>query len=123
VTNQAVSELVDLHLERGALATLMLVPFQSQVGVVAVDDHGMVTEFVEKGSLPYWVNAGVYVFSREMEELLPEKGDHETTTFPALAAQGRLAALKSDALWMTVDGPKDLSDCARAIREGSLTFA
>ena len=123
VTSERLSRLLDLHKQRDALGTLMLVPFQSQVGVVSVDDRSMVTEFVEKGSLPVWINAGVYVFSREIEELLPEKGDHETTTFPALAAQGRLAALKSDALWMTVDGPKDLSECEEAIRSGALSFA
>ena len=123
VTNQPFSALVELHEKRNAVATLMLVPYQSQVGVVSVDERSTVTEFVEKGSLPFWINAGIYVFSRGIEELLPEVGDHETTTFPALAAEGRLAALKSDALWMTVDGPKDLSECAAAIRDGALTFA
>ena len=122
VTNQPVRRLTELHEARGALATLMLVPFQSQVGVVSVDERSLVTEFVEKGSLPFWINAGVYIFSREIEALLPEVGDHETETFPALATAGRLAALKSDALWMTVDGPKDLSECAAAIRDGSLRF-
>ena len=122
LTNQPFSGLVELHERRSALATMMLVPFQSPFGVVSVDERGMVTEFVEKGDLPFWINAGVYVFSREIEELLPEVGDHETTTFPALAAEGRLAALKSNALWMTVDGPKDLSECAAAIRNGALTF-
>ena len=122
MTNQPFSGLVELHERRSALATMMLVPFQSPFGVVSVDERGMVTEFVEKGNLPFWINAGVYVFSREIEELLPEVGDHETTTFPVLAAEGRLAALKSNALWMTVDGPKDLSECATAIRSGALTF-
>ena len=122
VTNQPIGPLTELHEARGALATLMLVPFQSQVGVVSVDERSMVTEFVEKGSLPFWINAGVYIFSREIEALLPEVGDHETETFPALATAGRLAALKSDALWMTVDGPKDLSECAAAIRDGNMTF-
>jgi len=122
LTNQPFSSLVELHERRNALATMMLVPFQSPFGVVSVDGRGMVTEFVEKGNLPFWINAGVYVFSRQIEELLPEVGDHETTTFPALAAEGRLMALKSDALWMTVDGAKDLSECAAAIRDGTLTF-
>ena len=122
MTNQPFSGLVELHERRSALATMMLVPFQSPFGVVSVDERGMVTEFVEKGDLPFWINAGVYVFSREIEGLLPEVGDHETTTFPVLAAEGRLAALKSNALWMTVDGPKDLSECATAIRSGALTF-
>ena len=120
VTNERVSRLLELHEARDAVATLMLVPFQSQVGVVSVDERSMVTEFVEKGSLPFWTNAGVYVFSRQIEGLLPEVGDHETTTFPALASEGRLAALKSDALWLAVEGPKDLTEFAAAIGAGAL---
>jgi len=120
VTNQPVPDMLDVHESNDALATIMLVPYQSDVGVVATDQHGKVTEFVEKGDLPYWINAGVYIFSRGIERMLPEVGDHETTTFPDLSAKGRLMGLKSDALWMTVDGPKDLTECAEAIRSGAL---
>ena len=48
--------------------------------------------FTEKAELPYWINAGIYVFSREIEKLLPDLGDHETLTFPGLAAEGKLGA-------------------------------
>jgi NDP-sugar pyrophosphorylase family protein len=41
-------------------------------------------------------------------ERLPERGDHERTTFPELAAAGRLAAFKHKGLWLTVNTPKDL---------------
>ena len=46
--------------------------------------------FSEGGRIPYWVNCGVYVFSPEALERLPEVGDHETTTFQELVARGRL---------------------------------
>jgi NDP-sugar pyrophosphorylase family protein len=70
----------------------------------------MVTQFVEKGRLPFWINAGVYLFDRSLEKRLPEVGDHETSTFQELAKERRMAALKSKALWMTVDSPKDLRE-------------
>ena len=38
----------------------------------------------------------------------PERGDHETTTFPELAAEGRLRALRHEGVWLTVNTPKDL---------------
>ena len=34
--------------------------------------------------MPYWVNCGGYVLSDEAIERFPERGDHESTTFPEL---------------------------------------
>jgi NDP-sugar pyrophosphorylase family protein len=110
VTDQPLSEMLELHRSRKALATMMLVPYPSQYGVVETDGAGMVTQFVEKGRLPFWINAGVYLFDRSLEKRLPEVGDHETSTFQELAKERRMAALKSKALWMTVDSPKDLRE-------------
>jgi NDP-sugar pyrophosphorylase family protein len=110
VTDQPLSEMLDLHRSRKALATMMLTPYPSQYGVVETDGAGMVTQFVEKGRLPFWINAGVYLFDRSLEKRLPEVGDHETSTFQELAKERRMAALKSKALWMTVDSPKDLRE-------------
>ena len=38
----------------------------------------------------------------------PEKGDHETTIFPELVAEGSLQAFRHDGLWLTVNTPKEL---------------
>ena len=46
--------------------------------------------FREAPLLPFWVNTGLYVLDDEAIARLPERGDHETTTFPELAAEGRL---------------------------------
>ena len=88
LTSLRLEDLVSLHFARNAVATMMLTPFQSQYGVVEVGESDMVTSFVEKGRLPLWINAGIYVFNRGIEDLLPVVGDHETTTFPMLAARG-----------------------------------
>ena len=55
-------------------------------------------------------------------ERLPERGDHETTTFPELAAEARLGAFRHEGLWLTVNTPKDLrvADEQLAAREASL---
>ena len=71
------------HREREPAATITLVPLRSQFGVVDLDDDDVVTGFREAPQLPYWVNAGLYVLDEEAIERLPERGDHETTTFPA----------------------------------------
>lgn len=94
----------------GFLATIMVVPFHSPYGTVDVDGEGYVQGFTEKAELPYWINAGIYVFSREIEKLLPDLGDHETLTFPGLAAEGKLGALRSRVFWRSVDSFKDLGE-------------
>jgi NDP-sugar pyrophosphorylase family protein len=48
------------------------------------------------------------VLVEEAIDMLPERGDHETTTFPELAQQGRLRAFRHEGLWLTVNTPKDL---------------
>ncbi len=121
ITDQPLSEMIALHRKRKAMATLMLQPYPSQYGVVQTDRESMVTEFIEKGRLPFWINGGVYIFDRAIGQRLPLKGDHETTTFQELAKERRLAALKSSALWMTVDSPKDLREVEERLK--SVTFA
>jgi len=122
LTNQPISELIELHQRSGAMATMMLTPYPSQFGVVDVSEEGEIRSFVEKGTLPMWINAGVYVFDRDIEQRLPNQGDHEQTTFPALAEEGRLAGLRSSAKWMAVDGPKDLTESTQALAQGLISF-
>ena len=109
-------ELVDLdlrafltrHRETGAGATIAVVPLRSALGVVDLGAGDMVTGFREAPVLPYWASCGIYVLGEEALERLPERGDHERTTFPDLAAAGRLAAFRHEGVWLTVNTPKDL---------------
>jgi NDP-sugar pyrophosphorylase family protein len=48
------------------------------------------------------------VLGEEALARLPERGDHERTTFPALASEGRLRAFRHEGVWLTVNTPKDL---------------
>ncbi len=117
ITNVPLREVVDLHRRRGDVATLVLSPFVSPYGIVDVTEDDRITGFHEKPELPYWINAGIYVLSRSVRDLLPDVGDHETTTFPALAAQGRLGAYRSRAYWRGVDTIKDLSEVTREFEQ------
>ena len=119
VTDQPVADLVSLHRDKNAIATMTVVPYPSQYGIVEVADDGLVTSFVEKGKLPSWINAGVYIFDRSIESLLPHQGDHETTTFVALASQRKLAALKSTAFWMSVESPKDVREVGERLSKSA----
>lgn len=119
VTDLDLNALIGRHASSRAMATLMLTRYPSQFGVVEVDDDDLIQGFVEKGMLRIWINAGVYLFDRAIEPLLPEKGDHETSTFPDLVERQKLAALRSDAMWLTVDGAKELREVSeRLVAEG-----
>jgi NDP-sugar pyrophosphorylase family protein len=116
VTSQQLSEMKALHERQNALATIMLAPYISQYGTVEREKDGTVTAFIEKGRLPFWINAGIYLFDRSLEQRLPEVGDHETTTFQELVSDRRMAALRSDAWWMSVDSPKDVAECEKQLK-------
>ena len=96
------------HRETGAAATVSVARPASPFGVVELGDDDVVSGFSEGGRIPYWVNCGVYVLSQEAIERFPDRGDHESTAFPELAAEGRLRAFRHEGLWLTVNTPKEL---------------
>jgi NDP-sugar pyrophosphorylase family protein len=96
------------HRGHGGAATIVVAPLPVAFGVVELDGEDRVQGFDETPELPYWANAGVYVLEEEAIERFPEKGDHERTTFPELAAEGRLFAYRHEGVWLTVNTPKDL---------------
>jgi NDP-sugar pyrophosphorylase family protein len=107
--------LLDEHRRTGALATIAVAQPKSQFGVVDVDDEGVVHGFHVGGHVPYWVNCGSYVLSEEAVARFPDKGDHESTTFPELVAEGRLRAYRHAGLWLTVNTPKELRTAAEHV--------
>jgi NDP-sugar pyrophosphorylase family protein len=96
------------HRATGAAATVTVAQPPSSFGQVTLGDDDVVTGFHEVSRVPYWVNCGIYVLGEEALARFPEKGDHETTTFPELAAEGKLRAFRHLGLWLTVNTPKEL---------------
>ncbi|HEX4520749.1 MAG TPA: nucleotidyltransferase family protein [Gaiellaceae bacterium] len=96
------------HRESGAAGTVAVAQPRSPFGVVDLGEGDAITGFSEAGAIPYWVSCGIYVLSEEGLARFPERGDHETTAFPELAAEGRLHAYRHAGLWLTVNTPKEL---------------
>jgi NDP-sugar pyrophosphorylase family protein len=124
-------ELVDLdlgamaarHRETGAAATIAIAPLKSPFGIVDLGQGDVVTGFREAPELPNWVSCGVYVLGEEAIARLPERGDHEDTTFPELAREGRIQAFRNAGLWLTVNTPKDLRQAQEVMSsEAALTL-
>ena len=91
-------------------ATILTAPMTSPYGIVDTNADGTVLGFHEKAPLPYTINGGVYVLNPTIAPLLPDVGDHETTTFPALAPAGRMSAVATRRFWRSVDTLKDLHE-------------
>jgi NDP-sugar pyrophosphorylase family protein len=106
------SALLAEHDRSGAAATIVVAQVRSPFGVVEVEEDGTISGFREAPLLDHWVNSGVYVLGEEALALLPEKGDHEQSTFPQLARERRLHAHRHDGVWLTVNTPKDLRRAA-----------
>lgn len=108
-----VAALVAFHRERGAEATLHLTPVEdpSQFGVVETDPDGWVTRFVEKPApgetSSNVINAGTYVFEPVILDRMPEgqRLSVERAVFPAVVADGRLAAMATEDYWIDTGRP------------------
>jgi NDP-sugar pyrophosphorylase family protein len=111
------ADMLAFHRERRATISVLLTQLRSPYGIAAVGEDGAITGFQEKPLLPHWLNAGMYVISRDAFPLFPEVGDHEETTFPLLAKQGKLFGFKSAAAWRAVDTVKDLLDVGKEFRD------
>jgi len=96
------------HARSGAAATIVVSQVRSPFGVVALEEDDVISGFREAPLLADWVNSGVYALGEEALERLPERGDHDQTTFPELAAEGKLRGHRHDGVWLTVNTPKDL---------------
>jgi len=86
--------LLAFHAERGAAATLWLVPAgeRGRFGSVEIDGNGMVTAFAEKRleSGSGLVNGGIYLLGRSILDNIPEgrPASLESETFPSLVGHG-----------------------------------
>ena len=114
LTDLAVDELIGFHRASGAEATVSLTPVDdpSRYGVVPIDADGRVTGFVEKpsaGAAPCnWINAGTYVFEPSaIDRIEPgRRVSVEREVFPAMADEGVLYGLRSEAYWVDTGTPE-----------------
>jgi mannose-1-phosphate guanylyltransferase len=104
---------LELHRKEDAAVTLHLVevPDPARFGCVPTDSGGRVTAFLEKTPRPLTnrVNAGCYVFRRQVIDEIPPgqvvSVEHET--FPALISAGQLVMGYPDAAyWLDVGTPE-----------------
>jgi len=96
LTDINLSEALEFHRKKNALATIILTPQENplEYGVVMVNDEGRIIRFLEK---PRWgevfsdtVNTGIYVLEPEVLQYIPsnKKYDFSKDLFPLLLEKG-----------------------------------
>jgi mannose-1-phosphate guanylyltransferase len=103
--------------------TIGLVPLKSPYGVVQLDNNSRVLGFVEKPEIPnYWINAGIYRFTKEVFQYLPENGNIEVTALPTLAQQGKLRAIRYEQVfWRSIDSHKDIEEASKELQAARMS--
>ena len=108
-----------MNLGNNMIGGIALVPLPSPYGVIEVDNNMMIRGFLEKPLLyDKWINGGVYIFTSEIFNYLPNKGSIEHETFPFLAKKGYLKGFPfTDVFWMSIETMKDVEMASMALEK------
>lgn len=103
-------------------SALALVPLKSPYGVIELDKNGLVTGFVEKPQInDKWINAGVYFFTNNVFDFLPDHGNIETSALPIMAKGRNLKGVTfPTSFWRSVDSHKDMDEATKEIQSSHL---
>lgn len=103
LSNVDISELVQFHKSHGKIATITAIRPMSRFGALELTDKGVVQDFKEKPRADGWVNAGFFVFNKEIFDYLDDASILENEPLAALAGEGQLMAFKHDGFWQPMD--------------------
>ncbi|MDH7478234.1 MAG: NDP-sugar synthase [Candidatus Bathyarchaeota archaeon] len=124
------TELLKLHEKKGAIATIALhkVEDPSRYGVAELAEDNRIKRFIEKPSPKEaptnLINAGVYAFSPEIFECIPEKRavSIEREVFPKLAEKGMFYGYIHKGLWMDIGKPEDYLEINKILLDSFFTL-
>jgi glucose-1-phosphate cytidylyltransferase len=100
-----ISVLLEFHHSHGKIATVTAVKPNSRFGLLDIDAETFsVKSFKEKTSDgESWINAGFFVFNREIFDFLEEDSILEHVPLESLAKANQLVAFKHEGFWQPMD--------------------
>lgn len=109
VSDVDLDDLLKFHRQHGKLATITAVQITLPYGIVEADETGLVTGFVERPSLPNWINGGFMLFERPVLKFMANGDDVnlETEILPRLADNGELMIYRHTGFWQSMNTMKD----------------
>ncbi len=103
LANVDLKSLLEFHQKHGKIATVTAVRPISRFGVMDISSSGTVEQFREKPQADGWINAGFFVFNKEIFDYLDDNSVLENEPMAALAAIGELMAFHHDGFFQPMD--------------------
>lgn len=104
-------ELYNFHLQNKALLTIASYKGHIPVslGVLEYNEQGFVTDFREKPDLYFWASMGIYVFSPELWDIVPDNSYYGFDTLMYYMLEQKLPAqiFPWSSLWLDIGRPED----------------
>ncbi len=106
VCDANIKEIINEHNNK---MIMYIAPLISPFGIAELSDKKIIG-FKEKPTLDHYLNAGVYIISKELKSILfkHKEGSIEDLSFPEIAKSGLMNYYKEDVFWQSVDSIKDL---------------
>lgn len=102
-----IKNLVVYHKAHKKIATFTGVHPVSRFATVNVDKRGKVSAWKEKRQIEEYVNAGFFVFNRQVFDYLKKNEELETGPMEKLTAQGQVAMYRHEGFWQCMDTFRD----------------
>jgi len=103
VSDVNIQKLYEFHKSHGKLATITTIKPTSRFGILDVDDHGRVLQFVEKPQIDQIASAGFMVFNKKVLDYLDPYCVLETVPLQTLSREGQLMSFHHDGFFFAMD--------------------
>ena len=105
LTNINLKKMADFHKKNSPIGTIALKKIEQKIdyGLVEFDQSFTILKFLEKPSIPSYINTGIYVFEPEIFDFINPKEDFAIDVFPRVLKENKkLKAYLMDEYWMDV---------------------
>ncbi|MEA1979909.1 MAG: sugar phosphate nucleotidyltransferase [candidate division Zixibacteria bacterium] len=111
ITDLKFDLLYDYHIQHDSLLTIAVCKREHKVnyGVIECDKNNNIVNFSEKPNFPYQVSMGVYVFSKELLEFVPDntKFGFDDLMYMLLEKDIKIKTFEHDKFWLDIGRPTD----------------
>lgn len=110
LTSISLEEMWLRHCSEHAEITIAAVPYNVSIPyAVLTTDGSLVTDLVEKPSMSYYANAGIYIISNRLLATIPAEGHTDATDLieRAIAEGRRVTYYPIDGTWIDIGSPAD----------------
>jgi len=107
VANIDLKALVDFHHKHKKIATFTGVHPVSRFAMVKANDQGLVSAWKEKQQIKEYVNAGYFVFKRDIFKLLSKSEELEEGPMEKLTEKREVMMFRHEGFWQCMDTVRD----------------